>query len=103
MDGDRGYMQQPAGAQETREGCSVLFLFYHDMNVWVSAGGGEGRGDGGGVAVKGDAGGVGDWVALAGGWEGGGVDGGEGGWEREGVMPGKALFNSVFNRSLLTN
>ena len=23
------------------------------MNVWVSAGGGEGRGDGGGVAVKG--------------------------------------------------
>ena len=55
------------------------------------------------MAVKGDAGGVGDWVALAGGWEGGGVDGGEGGWEGEGVMPGKALFNSVFNRSLLTN
>ena len=50
------------------------------------------------MAVKGDTGGVEDWVAMAaGGWEGGGVGGGEGGWEGGGVVPGKALFNSVFN------
>ena len=73
------------------------------MNVWVSVGGAEGRGDGGGVAGKGDMGGVGDWVALAGGWEVGGVGAGEVGWEGGGAMPGKALFNSVINRSLLTN
>ena len=78
------------------------------MNVWVSVGGAEGRGDGGGVAGKGDVVGrgwtwLGDWVALAGGWEGGGVGGGEGGWEGGRVMPDKVLFNSVFNQSLLTN
>ncbi len=73
------------------------------MNVWVLAGGGEG----GGVAGKGAVVGCGwmrggDGVALAVGWEGGGVGGGEGGWEGGGILPGNALFNSVFSRSLLT-
>jgi hypothetical protein len=41
-------------------------------------------------------------VAGRRGEEGGGVGGGEGGGEGGGILPGKALFNSVFSQSLLT-